>query len=186
MTKGYSRAPRTEKSIKARGKDVKAHFKNTYEAAKMMKGKTIQESRQYFQDVLAHKRCVPFQRFNGGVGRTAQAKEFKLTQGRWPEKSVRYLLSLLQNLEANANAKQLNVKDLVVRHVQLNRAARGRRRTYRAHGRITPFMSHPFHIEVFAEIEAKDVKKADNKERVYSLKKQAKRRIRRLVVGGDN
>ena len=30
------------------------------------------------------------------------------------------------------------------------------------------------------------VKKAENKEKVYSLKKQAKRRIRRLVVGGDN
>ena len=42
MTKKYSRNPRTEKSVKARGFDVKAHFKNTYEAAKMMKGKTIE------------------------------------------------------------------------------------------------------------------------------------------------
>ena len=105
MTKGYSRAPRTEKSVKARGNDVKVHFKNTYEAAKMMKGKTIPESKQYFNDVLEHKRCVPFQRFNGGVGRTAQAKEFKLTQGRWPEKSCRYLLSLLQFFNPSSNSQ---------------------------------------------------------------------------------
>jgi large subunit ribosomal protein L17e len=186
MTKGYSRAPRTEKSVKARGNDVKASFKNTYEAAKMMMGKTIPVSQQYFNDVLAHNRCVPFQRFSGNIGRTAQAKEFKLTQGRWPEKSCRYLLTLLKNLESNAASKQIDLKDLVIRHVQLNRAANGRRRTYRAHGRVTPYMSHPFHIEVFAEVEAKDVQKAENKEKVYSLKKQAKRRIRRLEVGGDN
>ena len=69
----------------------------------MMKGKTIDEVRSYFNAVLDHKRCIPFQRFNGGIGRTAQAKEFKLTQGRWPEKSIKYLFCLLKTLESNAN-----------------------------------------------------------------------------------
>lgn len=71
----------------------------------MLKGKTIEDSQKYLNDVLAHKRCVPFTKFNGGIGRTAQAKEFKLTQGRWPEKSVKYLLSLLENLKSNADSK---------------------------------------------------------------------------------
>ena len=44
-------------------------------------------------------------RFNNNIGRTPQAKEFKVTQGRWPEKSIKYLLSLLKNLETNANTK---------------------------------------------------------------------------------
>ena len=37
-----------------------------------------------------------------------------------------------------------------VHHVvlQVNRAAKMRRRTYRAHGRINPYMSSPCHIEV--------------------------------------
>ena len=106
------------------------------------------------------------------IGRTPQAKEFKLTQGRWPEKSIKYLLSLLKNLESNANAKQLNLKELKINHVLLNRAARGRRRTYRAHGRITPYLSHPFHIEVIAEADAINVEKASNdKGKLYSLKK---------------
>ena len=186
MTKSYfSREPRTLKSVKARGKDVKVHFKNTYEAAKMMKGKTIVESKEYFNAVLEHKRCVPYMRFNGGVGRTAQAKEFKKTQGRWPEKSINYLLGLLSNMEANALQKQLAPKELVIKHVQLNRAAKGRRRTYRAHGRITPYMSHPFHIEVWAEVEESAVPKPEAQKRVWSLKKQAKRRIMRLKTGGD-
>lgn len=71
----------------------------------MLKGKTIEDSQKYLNDVLAHKRCVPFTKFNGGIGRTSQAKEFKLTQGRWPEKSVKYLLSLLENLKSNADSK---------------------------------------------------------------------------------
>ena len=33
------------------------------------------------KDVLAHKRCIPFTRYRGGCGRTAQAKEWGFTQG---------------------------------------------------------------------------------------------------------
>ena len=37
----YSVQPKTEKHAKASGNEIACHFKNTYEAAKMMKGKTI-------------------------------------------------------------------------------------------------------------------------------------------------
>lgn len=185
MVKNYSRNPTTEKHAKASGADIKCSFKNTYECAKMMKGKTIEECQQYFNEVLAHKRCVPFTRFNGRIGRTAQAKEFKLTQGRWPEKSVKYLLSLLENLKSNAEGKQLDVKKLKIGHVQVNEAATGRRRTFRAHGRITPYLSHPFHIEIWAQEDGAKVAKPEKKNQVFSLKKIAKRKIHRLKEGGD-
>ncbi len=48
MVKGYSRLPNNEKSVKAQAKGVKVSFKNTWECAKMMKGKTIEEIRTYF------------------------------------------------------------------------------------------------------------------------------------------
>lgn len=35
----------------------------------------------YLANVQEHKQCIPFRRFNGGVGRTQQASEFKTTQG---------------------------------------------------------------------------------------------------------
>jgi ribosomal protein L22 len=35
----------------------------------------------YLGDVKEHKRVIPFRRFQGGVGRASQAKEFKATQG---------------------------------------------------------------------------------------------------------
>ena len=36
----------------------------------------------------------------------------------------------------------------MIDHIQVNRAPHMRRRTYRAHGRINPYMSSPCHIEV--------------------------------------
>lgn len=181
----YSTQPKTEKHAKASGSEIPCHFKNTYEAAKMMKGKTIEQIRRYFGQVLEHKQCVPFMRFNGGIGRTGQATQFGWTQGRWPEKSVKYLLTLIDNLENNAKAKQLNLEEMVITHVQLNQAQKGRRRTYRAHGRITPYFSHPFHIELIAEEKAKQVAKPEQKTGVVSVKKIAKNKRVRLAVGGD-
>jgi len=35
----------------------------------------------YLGNVLEHNQAIPFRRFSGGVGRTAQAKPFKTTQG---------------------------------------------------------------------------------------------------------
>lgn len=35
----------------------------------------------YLGDVQEHKQVVPFTRFNGGVGRASQAKQFGRTQG---------------------------------------------------------------------------------------------------------
>ena len=77
--------------------------------------------------------------------------------GRWPEKSVKIILSLVQNLEANANAK--NLKNLTIDHVQTNRAAKGRRRTYRAHGRIGPYLSSQCHVQMWAAEKTAKIKK---------------------------
>lgn len=52
-----------------------------------------------------------------------------------------------------------NLKNLVIDHVSVDRAAKGRRRTYRAHGRIGPYLSCQAHIQLFAVEKAVDVKK---------------------------
>merc|ERR1712184_192357 len=79
---------------------------------------------------------------------TAQAKQFKHVTGRWPKKSAEFLMQLLKNAESNAETKGLDAEHLVIEHIQVNAAPKMRRRTYRAHGRINPYMSSPCHIEV--------------------------------------
>ena len=65
-----------------------------------------------------------------------QCKNQGWTQGRWPKKSALILLHLLKNAESNAEVKMLNTDALVIDHICVQRAAKIRRRTYRAHGRI--------------------------------------------------
>ena len=48
--------------------------------------------------MLAQRRCIPYTKYYGGIGRTGQAKEFGKTLGRWPQKSVKVVLGLIQNL----------------------------------------------------------------------------------------
>jgi large subunit ribosomal protein L17e len=109
----------------------------------------LKRAKAFLQNVLDHKEAVAFRRFNGGIGRTAQAKAYPTcTQARWPQKSVEFIQRLLQNAEANAEAKNLDGNALVVSHLQVNAAPKQRRRTYRAHGRINPYMSNPCHIEL--------------------------------------
>jgi len=97
---------------------------------------SLADAEAYLEAVLEHKRCVPFTKYEGSTGRTGQAKEFGLTKGRWPEKSVRIVLALLKNAKSNAEAKRLNVENVYVKNAEVNQAQKGRRRTYRAHGRI--------------------------------------------------
>jgi large subunit ribosomal protein L17e len=108
------------------------------------------KAKAYLEAVLAKTRVIPFRRFCGGVGRTAQAKNEGSTtgQGRWPTKSVELLLGLLRNAEANAEVKGLDTERLYVSHIQVNQAMKQRRRTYRAHGRIGPYLSSPCHVEL--------------------------------------
>ena len=89
-------------ACKARGSDLRVHFKNTREAAFALRGLDLKKAKKYLENVVDHKECIPFRRYCGGVGRTAQAKAFKASQGRWPEKSCRFLLDLLTNAESNA------------------------------------------------------------------------------------
>lgn len=155
---------RSAAACKARGSDLRVHFKNTRETAQAVKKLPVAKAKSYLEDVLAHKQAIPFRRFCGGVGRTAQAKSRHSNgQGRWPVKSAQFLLQLLKNAESNAEVKGLDVDALYISHIQVNQAQKQRRRTYRAHGRINPYMSSPCHIElILSEKEAPVKKEAES------------------------
>jgi len=150
MVKRYARrADNPTKSAKAKGSYLRVHFKNTAETARCIKGMTVERAKEFLDNVIHHKECVAFRHYNGGVGRTGQAKQHgTCTQGRWPKKSVEFISTILKNAEANAESKGLDNSQLVISHLLVNRAPKQRRRTYRAHGRINPYMSNPSHIEM--------------------------------------
>ncbi|KAI8489210.1 PREDICTED: 60S ribosomal protein L17-like [Branchiostoma belcheri] len=167
------------KSCKARGSNLRVHFKNTRETANAIKGMHIRKATRFLKDVTAKKQIVPFRRYNGGVGRKAQCKAWRWTQGRWPKKSAEFLLQLLKNAESNAEFKGLDVDSLMVEHIQVNRAAKMRRRTYRAHGRINPYMSSPCHIEMILSEQETVIAKSEDE---VSKKKVSKKKLARAKM----
>ena len=86
----------------SRGSYLRVHFKNTREVAAAISGMKLSKALTYLSDVKEHKQAIPFRRFHGGIGRTAQAKPFGMTMARWPAKSCEFVLDLLKNAESNA------------------------------------------------------------------------------------
>ena len=56
--------------------------------------------------------------------------------------------------------KGLKIDNLIISHLQVNAAAKGRRRTYRAHGRINPYLQSNCHVELIVSERTEEVKKA--------------------------
>ncbi|KAE9962100.1 60S ribosomal protein L17 [Venturia inaequalis] len=145
----YASTPiENSKSARSRGSYLRVSFKNTREAAQAINGMKLQRALDFLGNVQEHKEAVPMRRYAGGTGRCAQGKQMGVSRARWPVKSAEFLLGLLKNAEANADTKGLDTSNLIVKHIQVNQAPKQRRRTYRAHGRINPYMSNPCHIEM--------------------------------------
>merc|ERR1712196_149605 len=139
MVKTYARTLENEaESCKARGSHLRVHFKNARETCHAIRGMMLKKAQGYLQHVIEHTEAIPFRRYCGGVGRTSQ----------------------VNNAEANAEFKSLDMDKLKISHIQVNKAVQNRRRTYRAHGRINPYMSHPCHVEVILSQKETTVKAA--------------------------
>lgn len=129
--------------------NLKVHFKNTREVAHSIKGLNLNRAKQYLQNVIKKTEIVPFVRYRYGVGRKSQLKKFKGTSGRWPVKSAQNIFQILRNAEANAKEKGLCLNSLYIKKIEVHKAMKGHRRTFRAHGRVNAFSSHPCHVELW-------------------------------------
>ncbi|KAG8851796.1 hypothetical protein FRB96_009071 [Tulasnella sp. 330] len=81
-----------ERTAIARQDSVRTSFKNMREVAAALTGMKLKKAYEYLAAVQEHKRCIPFRVFNGGVGRTGQANEFKTSQGA-SQSRTKYLQS---------------------------------------------------------------------------------------------
>mmetsp|Transcript_37471 Transcript_37471/g.76551 ORF Transcript_37471/g.76551 Transcript_37471/m.76551 type:complete len:188 (-) Transcript_37471:252-815(-) len=179
MPKWSAQQESSAKCAKARGSQLRVHFKNCREVGAAIKGMPLLKAQRYLEAVLERKQAIPFRRFAGGCGRHAQGKNLKApgSQVGWPVKAVKYFIDLLKNAAANAETNSANLEQMVITHVVVQRAAKMRRRTYRAHGRINAYMCSPAHIEIMVTEPAAKVARADDGAKKVSRKTLAKRRL---------
>merc|ERR1711974_367093 len=173
------------KSARARGSYLRVSYKNTRETAQAINGWKLDRALKFLENVKEHKEAVPMRRYAGSTGRTAQGKAFGVSKARWPVKSADFLLGLLKNAEANADTKGLDTSNLVVKHIQVNQAPKQRRRTYRAHGRINPYMSNPCHIELILTEAAEVVQKSNQTLERRMNSRQRGRAVRKAITASE-
>ncbi|CAO2652633.1 Nn.00g009160.m01.CDS01 [Neocucurbitaria sp. VM-36] len=149
-------------------------------------GRTAQEEEErillyLFQTSMGFEAGVMF----CGQRLTLAGKALGVSRARWPVKSAEILLGLLKNAEANADTKGLDTSNLVVKHIQVNQAPKQRRRTYRAHGRINPYMSNPSHIELILAEGAEVVQKSNQTLERRLNSRQRGREARKAITASE-
>ena len=174
---------------------LRVHYKHCREICAAIKGLELPKAKTYLQNVLVKKAAIPFTKYTGGIGRHSIAKQYKAPGDKvaFPVKATKSFLDLLRNLESNAEVwyhfitlanvvfsfiqlKGLDAEQITITHAQANQAPPMRRRTYRAHGRINPYMACPAHIELIGE--EKGVEIAKEKEAAPKLSKKQAAQLR--------
>uniref|UniRef100_A0A8C0WTH7 Large ribosomal subunit protein uL22 n=1 Tax=Castor canadensis TaxID=51338 RepID=A0A8C0WTH7_CASCN len=164
------------KSCKSRGSNLRVHFKNTRNCPGHQ-GYAYSKSHQVFERCHLEEAVCALLALQWWNWQCAQAKQWGWTQGWWPKKSAEFLLHMLKNAESNAELKDLNVDSLVIEHIQVNKAPKMHHRTYRAHGRINPYMSSPCHIEMIVTEKEQIVPKPE--EEVAQKKKISQKKLKK-------
>ncbi len=146
----YSYKVRDESKIaKAVQFDIPVSIKDMREVVAAIRGKKLDEARKLLENVIALKEPIPFKRYKGKLShKRGLPSKWKWPIGRYPVKAAKYLLKLLDNVEANAENKGLDKDKLVIIHIAAHKGITLKRWMPRAFGRATPKFRRTSHVEI--------------------------------------
>ena len=137
--------------VRASLREVDVSPKAAREVCEAIKGLSLDKARALLQDVMAFKRAIPYKRYKKKVPHRRQLSGFYA--GRFPVKVAKLMLKLLDNLEANADFKGLDVTRLKIVHATAYPGRKIEKYFSRAFGRSSPNFKILVHIEVVGEEE---------------------------------
>ncbi|MCJ7424516.1 50S ribosomal protein L22 [Candidatus Bathyarchaeota archaeon] len=138
-----------EKTVKASAREIRVSHKAAREVCRTIKGMMLIKAKRYLKDVIAKKKPVPYMRYIKKLGhRHGLEKAFV---GRYPVKTAKHVLKLLENAEANAENKGLDTDRLRIIHACMSQGMKMKRSMPRAQGRATPKIEILCHLEVVLE-----------------------------------
>jgi len=138
-----------EKTVKASGREVRVSHKSAREVCKTIKGMTLDQAKKYLREVMEKKRPVPFTRFKKKAAhRHGLQKGFA---GRYPVKAAKQVLKVLEEAEANAENKGLDIDRMRIIHAAAYPGMKIKNYMPRAMGRSSPKFETLCHIEMVLE-----------------------------------
>ncbi|NPA86473.1 MAG: 50S ribosomal protein L22 [Candidatus Diapherotrites archaeon] len=109
----------------ARGMLVNAPISTKWarEVAVTIKGMSIPEAKDFLNRVLKHQDWIPLRRYNKKVAHRKGVKA-GIKSGRFLDKTVKYFLRLIRNVEANAEAQGIDSSRARIVHVWVGKGFR--------------------------------------------------------------
>jgi large subunit ribosomal protein L22 len=129
-----------------REKDIS--HKHAREIAVAIKGLSIDKARDYLQAVVNKQRAIAFGRYKNQVGHRSDPG---MMAGRYPQKSAKEFIKVLDNLESNAEYKGMDLDRLKIINATVHKGVLVKRFTPRAMGRATPKNNVLTHVELVAQ-----------------------------------
>ena len=143
----------------ARALNLPVSTKQCVEICRSLRYKDISYAKRFIEEVSLLKRAVPYKRSTMNIAHKAG-----MSAGRYPQKAAKEILRLLKSVEANAQAKGLDVSNLKITKILANRASipfsGGRKRG----------ATKRTHVEV--EVREKFAKKKAEAKKVESMAKE--------------
>jgi len=138
-----------DKSAVASGRDLRISPKAAREVCRTIKGMKLDKARSLLLDVIEKRTPIPYKRHKKTVAHKRSLQGWYA--GRFPEKTAKAVLQVLDSVESNAEYKGLSIDDLKIIHAAAQRARKIRKYIPRAFGRSSPFFDKLTHIEIVVE-----------------------------------
>ena len=107
-----------ENMATAKAESLPISFKQSVEICNFIRNKKVNDAKKTLMDVSNMKKAMPFTRFHGDVGHKKG-----IGAGRYPKKASKEILDIINLVEANAQFKGLNTSNLVITHINSNKAS---------------------------------------------------------------
>lgn len=131
--------------VRASVREKDMSHKHAREVAVAIKGLSMEKARDYLQAVINMDRAVAFRRYKNQVGHKADPG---MMAGRYPQKTAKEFIKVLDNLEANAQFKGMDMDRIKIINATVHKGVTVKRFIPRAMGRATPKNNVLTHVEL--------------------------------------
>lgn len=142
----YTNQINDEKVVRARGIDLPISLKDSVVVCNVLQGMDLNKAKEYLKLVIDKKKAVPYKFYMRSVGH-----QKGMGPARYPVKVSQYILTVLDNLEANAENQDLDIDSIKLVSILAKKAKTVKKYMPRAQGRATPFFKTRVYIEVIAK-----------------------------------
>ncbi|MBI2110327.1 50S ribosomal protein L22 [Candidatus Woesearchaeota archaeon] len=129
---------KTAHEAKIISRNISISWKQAVEISNLIRYKPLEKAQVILQRIIKKEIPVPYKRYRKSIPH----RKGNIATGRYPVKAASHFLQLLNNLEANAEFKGLDTKNLVITKLISNKAGnqphygRKRRQMRRTHMEI--------------------------------------------------